>query len=83
MLWLVEIIYKRANFSLVVLIVDANIILFKIKIMFIERLTQFTINTKFANGNHITTKSVKKIKLWLWKEDGSVSSTTFNDILYV
>ena len=51
--------------------------------MFVGRLTESSIRIECANGNNLTARSVGKIKLSCLKEDGSASSTTINDVLYL
>ncbi len=51
--------------------------------MFVGRLTESLTRIDYANGNYLTAKGVGKIKLSSLKEDGSASSTTINDVLYV
>ncbi len=53
------------------------------KRVFVKRLTESLTRIKGANGNYFTAQGVGKIKLSCLKEDGSASSTTINDVLYI
>ncbi len=51
--------------------------------MFVGRLTESSTRIECVNGNYLTAKDVRRIKLSCLKENGSASSTTINDVLYV
>ena len=51
--------------------------------VFIGRLEESSTKIECANGNYLLAKGVGKIRLSCLKEDGSASSTTINDVLYV
>ncbi len=53
------------------------------KTVFVRRLTESSTRIECANGNYLTAKGVGKIKLSCLKEDGSASSNTINDVLYI
>lgn len=51
--------------------------------VFIGKLDEASTKIECANGNFLLAQGVGKIKLSCLKEDGSSSSTTINDVLYV